>query len=178
MMPSFLTISRCRPDEFGDIYAVINEAAVVYRGVIAADRWKEPYMPAHELRDEIAAGVVFWGAYDEDGKLAGVMGLQHVGGVALIRHAYTRPATQGRGVGSALLARLRELTERPMLIGTWRAAVRFYVGRGFTLVSDDEKMRLLNEYWTVPQRQITESVVLVDERFIRGRDSAVSQSMA
>jgi len=170
MTPPSMTISRCRPDEFGDIYAVINEASVVYRGVIAADRWKDPYMPAHELRDEIAAGVVFWGAYDEDGKLAGVMGLQHVGDVALIRHAYTRPAAQGRGAGSTLLARLRELTARPMLIGTWRAAewaVRFYQERGFTLVSEDEKAFLLGRYWTVPARQIAESVVLADDRFIR-----------
>ena len=141
---------------------MINDAAVAYRGVIPADRWHEPYMPMAELESEIAAGVEFFCAR-RDGEVVAVMGLQHVKDVALIRHAYTRTAYQGRGVGGELLDGLRRRTERPLLVGTWKAAtwaVRFYERRGFRLVSDEEKVRLLKRYWTVSDRQIEESVVL------------------
>jgi len=145
-----------------EICLVVNDAAAAYRGVIPADRWKEPYMPLEEVHEEIDAGVAFWG-YRRSGRLAGVMGLQHVQDVALIRHAYTRTSEQGAGVGSALLEHLREQTDRPLLVGTWKAAtwaVRFYERRGFRLVPDEEKARLLRRYWSVPERQIAESVVL------------------
>jgi GNAT superfamily N-acetyltransferase len=96
------------------------------------------------------------------------MGLQQVGDVSLIRHAYTRTARQGRGLGRALLAHLRARTDRPMLIGTWAAAtwaIRFYQAQGFRLVTPAEKVVLLRRYWTVPERQIEESVVLADPRW-------------
>ncbi len=141
---------------------MINAAASAYRGVIPADRWKEPYMPLEELRGEIAAGVQFW-AWLQDGRIAGVMGSQPVGDVTLVRHAYTRPADQGKGIGSALLHHLVAEIDRPVLVGTWKAAtwaIRFYLGRNFILVSEQEKADLLRRYWTVPERQIEESVVL------------------
>lgn len=155
-------IERCSARDTDEIYSIVNDAARAYRGVIAADRWHDPYMPREELRRETDAGVVFWGCY-ESGRLEGVMGLQDVKDVALIRHAYTRSSAQGRGVGSALLAHLAKETRRPLLVGTWKAAtwaVRFYEKRGFRLVSDAEKIALLRIYWTVPERQIEESVVL------------------
>jgi GNAT superfamily N-acetyltransferase len=166
-----MDIRRCETPDFDDVCAVINAAAAVYRGVIAADRWKDPYMPAAELRHEIAAGVDFWGAVDR-GRLVAVMGLQPVQDVALIRHAYTRPGVQGAGFGSALMNRIRAETERPMLVGTWRAAtwaIAFYERRGFRQVSDTEKRDLLQRYWTVPDRQIEESVVLADDRWFHAR---------
>src|SRR3954471_15213346 len=95
-------IRPCRADERGAILAIVNEAAEAYRGVIPADRWHEPYMPANELDDEIAAGVAFWG-YEADGALLGIMGIQPVDEVDLIRHAYVTPGSQRRGVGGALL---------------------------------------------------------------------------
>ena len=146
------------------IGAVINDAARAYRGVIPADRWHEPYMSAEELRAELAAGVKFV-CFRRDGRIVGVMGLQSVADVALIRHAYTQTAAQGSGVGSQLLERLRRETTRPLLVGTWKAAawaVRFYERRGFRLVGDAEKERLLRRYWTIPERQIEESVVLAE----------------
>jgi len=154
-----LTLDVADADE---ICLVVNDAAAAYRGVIPADRWKEPYMPLEEVHEEIDAGVVFWG-YRRGGRLAAVMGLQQVQDVALIRHAYTRTSEQGAGVGSALLEHLRQQTERPLLVGTWKAAtwaVRFYERRGFRRVPEQEKARLLRRYWTVPERQIAESVVL------------------
>lgn len=168
-------IRECEAAELGDVCAVINDGAAAYRGIIASDCWKDPYMGADELHREVDAGVRFWGYFD-DGQLLAVMGHQDVGDVALIRHAYTRTANQGTGMGSALLSHLRGRTERPMLVGTWKAAtwaVRFYQRRGFELVSAVQKEVLLRRYWTVPERQIAESVVLADARWFAKRSTAL-----
>ena len=159
-------IRPCRDDERPAVLAIVNAAAEAYRGVIPADRWHEPYMEAGELDAEIAAGVAFWG-YEEDGDLVGVMGIQAVGDVDLIRHAYVMPGRQRGGVGGALLAHLRGLGDRPMLVGTWAAAdwaIRFYERHGFELVSPERKTELLRTYWSIPDRQIETSVVLTDGR--------------
>ena len=159
-----------RPTEDADfetVLAIVNAAADAYRGVIPADRWHEPYMPSAELAAEIAAGVAFWG-YQEAGTLRGVMGLQSVADVVLIRHAYVRPADQGRGIGAALLRDLQDRADRPLLIGTWAAAVwarRFYEKHGFREVDLETKDRLLRTYWSIPARQTETSVVLADRRW-------------
>ena len=145
-------IRPCHDDERASILAIINAAAEAYRGVIPPDRWLDPYMPADELEGEIAAGVVFWG-HEADGILVGVMGLQPVRDVDLIRHAYVLPGTQRRGIGGALLAHLRRMSTRPMLVGTWAAAewaIRFYERHGFALVSPARKTQLLKSYWSIP----------------------------
>ncbi|HUI13488.1 MAG TPA: GNAT family N-acetyltransferase [Xanthobacteraceae bacterium] len=152
------------PDARDAILAIVNAAAEAYRGVIPADCWHEPYMPRDELDREIAAGVAFWG-YEEDGQLAGVMGLQPVHDVDLIRHAYILPGKQRCGVGGALLAHLRQRSTRRILVGTWEAAhwaVRFYQRHGFKLVAPAGKAALLKTYWNVPERQIEVSVVLAN----------------
>jgi GNAT superfamily N-acetyltransferase len=159
-------IRPCRDDERPAVLAIVNAAAEAYRGVIPADRWHEPYMEAAELDAEIAAGVAFWG-YEEGGELVGVMGIQPVGDVDLIRHAYVMPGRQRGGVGSALLAHIRSRGDRPMLVGTWAAAdwaIRFYERHGFELVSPERKTVLLRTYWSIPDRQIETSVVLTDGR--------------
>jgi GNAT superfamily N-acetyltransferase len=159
----FMTSIRpCRDDDRAAILAIVNAAAEAYRGVIPADRWHEPYMPWDELGGEIAAGVAFWG-YEEDGRLAGVMGFQSVRDVDLIRHAYVLPSSQRRGIGGALLGHLRQLSTRRILVGTWEAAdwaIRFYRRHGFELVAPARKAVLLKAYWNVPDRQIEVSVVL------------------
>jgi len=160
-------IRRCEAEEFEKIYGVINDAAARYKGVIPPDRWKRPYMSREELRHEIDDGVVFWGYYEED-KLMGVMGIQPVQDVTLIRHAYVRTAEQNQGIAKKLLSRLRKEATRPILIGTWAAAVwaiRFYEKHGFKLVSPKEKDRLLKKYWSIPERQIATSVVLAEEKW-------------
>jgi GNAT superfamily N-acetyltransferase len=163
-------IRLCNDHERTAVLAIVNAAAEAYRGVIPADRWHEPYMPREELDGEITAGVVFWG-HEQDGRLVGVMGLQSVRDVDLIRHAYVLPESQGRGIGGALLRHLRGLSTRPMLVGTWAAAdwaVRFYERHGFRLASPANKTVLLKTYWSIPDRQIETSVVLshpaLDER--------------
>jgi GNAT superfamily N-acetyltransferase len=156
------SIRPCRDDDRAAILAIVNAAAEAYRGVIPADRWHEPYMPWDELASEIAAGVAFWG-YEEDGRLAGVMGFQSVRDVELIRHAYVLPSSQRRGIGGALLGHLRQLSTRRILVGTWEAAdwaIRFYQRHGFELVAPARKAVLLKAYWNVPDRQIEVSVVL------------------
>jgi GNAT superfamily N-acetyltransferase len=163
------SISRCGPEEVPTICEIINESARAYKGVIPSDRWHEPYMPLAALESEIAKGVRFFGCWMED-RLVGVMGIQDVKDVTLIRHAYVRSASRGRGIGKELLSYLRQLSHRPVLIGTWKAAawaIRFYEKNGFTLLSDSEKDRLLKIYWTIPERQVEESVVLADERWHR-----------
>src|SRR6202035_5821404 len=112
---------------------IINEASEAYHGVIPSDRLRSPYMSRDELLHEMESGVTFWG-YTDEGELLGVMGIQDVHDVTLIRHAYVRPIGQKRGIGALLLAHLRELTARPVLIGTWADAewaIRFYRRHGF-----------------------------------------------
>ena len=153
-------IRRCRDDDLAAMGDIVNAAAVAYRGVIPEDRWHEPYMGMAELEGEIAAGVEFWG-YEDDGELLGVMGIQPVNDVTLIRHAYVSPAAQGRGIGGALLAALDARGTGQMLVGTWAAAawaIRFYERHGFVAV--DDPATLLRRYWSIPERQIETSVVL------------------
>jgi GNAT superfamily N-acetyltransferase len=158
------SIRACRDDERTTIFGIVNAAAEAYRGVIPDDCWHEPYMPLRELEREIAAGVAFWG-YEADGALVGVMGIQPVRDVDLIRHAYVVPDSHRRGVGGALLEHLRGLSTRRMLVGTWAAAewaIRFYRRHGFEQVLPEQKTALLKTYWTVPDRQIETSVVLAN----------------
>lgn len=159
-----MTIHPCRDGDRAAILAVINAAAGAYRGVIPADRWHEPYMSREELDSEIAAGVVFWGC-EEDGGLTAVMGLQRLRDVDLIRHAYTLPGHQRRGIGGALLDELRRQGRPRLLVGTWEAAdwaIRFYERHGFQQVSPAQKTALLRSYWNIPERQAETSVVLAN----------------
>jgi len=165
-MDEMSLIRACRDDERDAILAIVNTAAEAYRGVIPDDRWHDPYMPADELDEEIEAGVRFLG-YEADGELIGVMGIQDVGDVTLIRHAYVAPASQRRGVGGQILERLVATTERPILVGTWAAAdwaIRFYERNGFGLVGPERTPELLKRYWSIPDRQIETSVVLSLQR--------------
>ena len=159
-----LLIRKLQKPDFGAVLAIVNDAARAYRGVIPADQWREPYMPADELEHEIAQGVIFWGA-EEEGHLLGVMGMQDKGEVALVRHAYVAPAVQRKGVGTALLRHVMGLTGKPVLIGTWADAswaIDFYRRNGFTVVPERDKDSLLRKYWSVPPRQIETSVVLAE----------------
>jgi N-acetylglutamate synthase-like GNAT family acetyltransferase len=158
-------IRPCTEADFDTILAIINDATQAYCGVIPADCWHVPYMPQEHLRSEIQSGVRFWG-WEHNGELVGVMGIQDVQDVTLIRHAYVRTANRGQGIGGNLLAELRQLTTRPVLIGTWAAAtwaVRFYEKHGFRMVTPKEKNRLLKKYWSIPELQIETSVVLAEE---------------
>ncbi len=165
------TIRPCVDADLPAMVDVVNAAATAYAGVIPEDRYHQPYMPRAEMVGEIEAGVRFWGLFDEEGVLAGVMGVQEVDDVTLIRHAYVRPDRQRGGVGGRLLQHLVDAaarpSARPLLVGTWAAAwwaVAFYERHGFTLVAPAEKDRLLRRYWDIPERQVETSVVLRQRR--------------
>lgn len=158
---------RCAADGETDLLLeVINDGARAYAGVIPADRYHEPYMARDALSREIASGVEFW-LDDRDGAVDGIMGIQDVKDVTLIRHAYVRMAAQRRGIGTKLLEHLLGSTRRPVLIGTWKAAtwaIDFYRHHGFDRVPDDDVPGLLRRYWSIPDRQIETSVVLAQTR--------------
>jgi len=167
-------IRRSTDADIAAMFAIVNDAARAYRGAIPADRWHEPYMPREELESEIAAGVEFW-VLEEDGRMLGIMGIQDRGDVTLVRHAYVTTAIQRKGVGTKLLRHVIGLTDKPVLIGTWAAAtwaIDFYRRNGFTVVTPEEKERLLRTYWTIPERQIETSVVLADRRWMQAAHGA------
>jgi GNAT superfamily N-acetyltransferase len=158
-------IPKCIDQDFDDIFTIINDAAMAYKGVIPPDQWHEPYMPKEELRGQIEAGVIF-SCYMACNTIVGV--IQENKDVQLIRHAYVRTTQRNRGVGTLLLRQLVEGSSKPILIGTWKAAkwaIGFYEKNGFRLVNEEEKNRLLKKYWTISDRQVETSVVLVDEKY-------------
>jgi N-acetylglutamate synthase-like GNAT family acetyltransferase len=160
-------IRRCTDSDFHAIFEIINDAASAYKNVIPPDRWHDPYMSDEQLRLEIEARVRFWGL-DNDNGLAGVMGIQDKGEVTLMRHAYVRTALRNKGIGTRLLKHLEPMSDKPILIGTWAAAnwaVQFYQKNGYSLVSIEEKNRLLRQYWSIPERQVETSVVLANRHF-------------
>ena len=160
-------IVRCTLGDFDAIYAIINDGAMAYKGIIPPDRWHDPYMPKEELNKQIDAGVEFW-KYTEGENILGVMGIQYKGDVTLIRHAYVRSSARNKGIGGRLLKHLQTMTTTAVLIGTWEAAdwaIAFYQKHGFRLLDKVEKNELLRKYWSIPDRQVDTSVVLADKNW-------------
>ena len=167
-------IRRCLDNEFDTIYEIINDGAKAYKGVIPDDRWHEPYMSRSELKQQIREGVDFWGL-DENGTLCGVMGIQEMGDVTLIRHAYVRTSEQRRGIGGQLLELLREQSDKPFLIGMWMEAtwaIKFYEKHGFQQIPKDRISDLLEKYWSIPKRQVETSTVLADDKWFKTKKRA------
>ncbi|EEI94098.1 acetyltransferase, GNAT family [Sphingobacterium spiritivorum ATCC 33300] len=160
-------IIKCEQKDLNEIYEIINDASIAYKGVIPDDRWHEPYMTELELKNQIADGVEFWG-YKEGKTLIGVMGIQYKSEVTLIRHAYVRTKERSKGIGRQLLAHLNSMATTPVLIGTWtdaKWAISFYLKNGFRLLERSEINILLPRYWTIPIRQIETSVVLASSNW-------------
>ena len=159
-------IRQCNNADQEIIHKIINEAATAYRGNIPDDCYHEPYMELTDLQSEVDAGVVFWGR-EEAGVLTGVMGIQKVQDVMLIRHAYVRTGSQGKGIGGALLNYLLGQVKGRILVGTWAAAywaIGLYERHGFIMTTPTEKDLLLDKYWTISPRQKDTSVVLLQDR--------------
>ena len=155
-------IRPCNRTDFEELWDIINDGAEAYRGFIPEDLWNEPYMTQEKLQRELEDGVNFWG-FEQDKALQGVMGIQNVQDVTLIRHAYVRTSQRRSGIGGKLLRHLHTLTKRPVLIGTWADAgwaLAFYQKHGFTLAPAERANQLLRKYWKIPVRQIETSVVL------------------
>ena len=153
-------IRQCRASDAQRMYFIINKAAEAYDGVIPVDCYQQPYMPMDELIGEIER-VIFYG-WEVNGELVGIMGMEPIKDVTLIRHAYVLPEWQGQGIASRLLDYIKRLfTGSRLLVGTWADAswaISFYRKHGFRLMPD--KDQLLETYWDIPRRQIETSVVL------------------
>lgn len=160
-------IRNASESDFNDIYNVINDAAMAYKGIIPADRWHEPYMTKEELQAQIDDGVRF-SCYIDKNKVVGVMGIQDKNDIKLIRHAYVITRERKKGIGTILIRELLRDSKKPILIGTWRAAqwaISFYEKHGFFVVPEEERNILLKKYWTIPDRQVETSVVLADAKY-------------
>jgi GNAT superfamily N-acetyltransferase len=156
-------INEYTKKDISKILHVINDASIIYKGIIPDNCWHEPYMSKQELIDEFGDGVRMFG-YHYNNKLIGVIGIQEVKDVVLIRHAYTLTSYQCKGTGSVLLEYLLKKNQNTrLLVGTWKKAtwaIRFYEKFGFILHSKDQSTLLLEKYWKIPPSQIKNSVVL------------------
>ena len=156
-------ISEYKKTDTSKILNIINDASIKYKDVIPDDCWKEPYMSKQELINEFNDGVRIYG-YHHNNTLIGVIGVQEVKDVILIRHAYTLSSYQGKGVGSALLEYLLKKNKNSrLLVGTWKNAtwaIQFYKKFDFILHTKEETALLLKKYWKIPTKQIENSVVL------------------
>ena len=159
-------ISEYTKSDASKILYIINDASLRYKGIIPNDCWHEPYMTKHELIDEFNDGVCMYG-YHNNNKLVGVIGIQEVKDVILIRHAYTLTSYQNKGAGSAMLEYLLKKNQNSrLLVGTWKNAewaIRFYKKFGFIIHAKEQSTLLLKKYWKISSKQIKNSAVL--ERF-------------
>jgi N-acetylglutamate synthase-like GNAT family acetyltransferase len=165
-------IRKAADEDFEEIFNIINDAAIAYKGVIPPDRWHEPYMTKEELKAQISDAVRF-SCYVDNNEIIGVMGIQDKTDVELIRHAYVRTKQRNKGIRTLLIRELIKDSTKPILVGTWKAAnwaISFYEKHGFCLVDEEEKNRLLKKYWAIPDRQVETSVVLVDEKYKKSKD--------
>ena len=149
--------------DISNVLAVINDAALKYKGIIPNNCWHEPYMTEQKLVNEFTNGVRMFG-YKKNNILVGVMGIQKLKNITLIRHAYTLTSYQGTGIGKSLLQYLLEINQNNcLLVGTWRDAtwaIKFYQKFGFVLHSKEKTEQLLKKYWRIPLKQIENSIVL------------------
>ena len=156
-------ITEYTEKDVSNILSVINNAALKYKGVIPDDCWHEPYMSEQELLNEFDSGVRVFG-YKKNSILVGVMGIQELKDVTLIRHAYTISTYQGRGIGKILLQYLFKINKNSILyVGTWQDAtwaIQFYEKFGFVMKKRKKTIELLKKYWEVSLKQIENSVVL------------------
>jgi GNAT superfamily N-acetyltransferase len=157
-----MIIEYMKNDSFKILY-VINDAAIKYKGIIPDNCWHEPYMSEQELINEFTDGVHMFGC-NHNNKLIGVIGIQKIKDVVLIRHTYTLTSYQGKGTGSTLLKYLLKKNQSSrLLVGTWQKAtwaIKFYEKFGFTLHRKKKAIQLLKKYWKIPIKQIENSVVL------------------
>ena len=156
-------ITEYSKGDISNILNVINDAALKYKGIISDDCWHEPYMSEQELIVEFNNGVRMFG-YNKNNQLVGVMGIQELQDVTLIRHAYTLTQYQGKGIGKSMLKYLLEINQSSrLLVGTWKKAIwaiRFYEKFDFVLHTEKQTIHLLKKYWKISLKQIQNSIVL------------------
>ncbi|MFQ5520618.1 MAG: GNAT family N-acetyltransferase [Candidatus Methylomirabilia bacterium] len=138
---------------------VINEAARWYREFLPAHEYHDPEMTAAQWEAE-ARRMTWYGAFVAEA-LVGVMGLEHVRDVALLRHAYILPEHQRLGIASRLREHLegQVLGVRRLIVGTYSGnykARRALEKAGYRLSADSESV--LRAYYAIPEDRLESSV--------------------
>jgi ribosomal protein S18 acetylase RimI-like enzyme len=121
--------------------ACASDAAAIAAIHMAARRMAMPYLPELHADDEVRAWVasgmlqnaVVWVA-EIDGEVAGYMASRRTD----LDHLYVTPECQGRGVGSLLLSKAKELSPKRLQLYTFQRNARaraFYEARGFVAVA-------------------------------------------
>ncbi|MFP5379072.1 MAG: GNAT family N-acetyltransferase [Vicinamibacteria bacterium] len=94
-----------------------------------------PAMAADGL--DVLAGEGIWlAARDDAGGIDGLLRLFERAGHHVLDDLWVAPARRGRGIGGALIARVRAM-RRPLWLIADEADVTFYAARGFAAVADD-----------------------------------------
>lgn len=155
-----LRIRPLEPQDLAEASRVIADALGAYDAFLPAEVRADQEEPEAVLADT-GSGLRFWIGLSDTGEIVGVMGLQPVGDVVLIRHGYVRTDWQRRGVGAALLAHLEAQARgaRRIIIGTYRqnAAARAHLEKhGYRLCENSDA--ILGRYYRIPDLQRAHSV--------------------
>jgi GNAT superfamily N-acetyltransferase len=156
-----LAVRALGPADGPAAVAVVNAAAAWYRTFLPPAEVHDPEMTPEAWSAE-ARRLTWHGAFAGDA-LVGVMGLERVGGVALLRHAYVRPEEQRRGVGTRLREHLEAIAaaqgaER-IVVGTYAGnykARRALEKAGYRLSPDPAAV--LRAYYEIPAERRRASV--------------------
>jgi GNAT superfamily N-acetyltransferase len=150
---------------------VINAAAEWYREFLPPEEIHGPEMTLAEWEAE-AERMTWFGAFVA-AELVGVMGLEPIADVALLRHAYVLPDRQREGIGSLLLEHVERQAGDDvvrLIAGTYAAnhkARSLLTGRGYRLSPDPAEV--LGRYYAIPRDRFEGSVTFEKELAPRGR---------
>lgn len=154
-----LTIRPLAPADRDPALAVINAAARWYREFLAPDEVHEPEMTPAQWEAE-AGRMTWYGAFLQEA-LVGVMGLEYVSDVALLRHGYVLPEHQHRGIGSCLHEHLETQVRgvRRIVVGTYAGNYKAQAAlekAGYRLSPDPAAA--LRAYYAIPEERLRSSV--------------------
>jgi RimJ/RimL family protein N-acetyltransferase len=159
-----LTIRSLTPADRDAALAVINTAARWYTEFLPPEDFHDPEMTAAQW-DAETQRMTWYGAFSER-TLVGVMGLEYVRDVALLRHGYVLPEYQRHGVGSLLMRHLERQVEgvHRIVVGTYAAnhkARGILAAAGYQLSEDSEAQ--LRAYYSIPADRLQSSVTYEKE---------------
>ena len=157
---SQVSIRPLAPEDRDAAISLVNLAARWYREFLPPAELHDPEMTP-ELWDAEARRMTWFGAIAGE-RLVGVMGLEYVRDVALLRHAYVEPEWQRRGIATQLRRHL-ELQVRGVhriLVGTYvsnHKARHLLESAGYRLVPDSAAV--LRQYYSIPEDRLRSSLV-------------------
>lgn len=139
--------------------AVIRSGAQRYREFRPQVDFRDPDMTAGQW-DTLCQRLTWYGAFIQ-GALVGVMALEYVRDVALLRHAYVLPNYQRQRIATRLGDALEALVLGIRRIFVWTYAGNYKARRGlekagYTLVADSETA--LRTYLCLPENRLKAAV--------------------